>query len=139
MEQGQASSRAGTLANQLRRELQGLKPSTSAEQALFTQGLERIHDLDEAREARLLNVREGIPRILWVVLVSLGVVTVGFTYFIGIKTAWIHTLAVATLAAGIALTLFTISAVEHPFNGDYRVGPDAFELVLDRIEANNNQ
>ena len=139
MGEGQVSTRAGTLANELRRELQGFKSSTSAEQALFTQGLERVHDLEEAREVRLLNVREGIPLILWVVLVSLGIVTVVFTYFIGIKTIWIHRLAVGALAAGIALVLFAIGALDRPFDGDYRVGPDAFELTLQTIEGTDGQ
>ncbi len=70
---------------------------------------------------------------------SLGIVTVVFTYFIGIKTTWIHRLADAALAAAIALILFAISALDRPFDGDYRVGPDAFELTLQTIEETDGQ
>ena len=42
---------------------------------------------------------------------------------------------VVALAGVIALVLFTIGAVEHPFSGGARIGPDAFELVLHRFET----
>ena len=61
--------------------------------------------------------------------------TVGFTYLFGLTNTWAHALMVASLAAVIALALFTIGAMEHPFSGGARVGPDAFELVLERLET----
>jgi hypothetical protein len=42
---------------------------------------------------------------------------------------------VAALAGLIALVLLTIGALEYPFSGGARIGPDAFELVLDRFET----
>jgi hypothetical protein len=44
-------------------------------------------------------------------------------------------LMVVALAGVIALVLFTIGAMEHPFSGGARVSPEAFELVLDRFET----
>jgi hypothetical protein len=101
------------------------------------QELERVHDLDEDREIRLLNVSEGLPPVLWFVLVSLGIDTILFTYFVGMKTAWLHALAVAALTGGIALIIFAIVVLDRPFGGDLRVGPDAFEMVLNTIEGRN--
>lgn len=139
MEQGQTSPRAAALADELRRSIQSFESDTNAEQALYAQGLERIHDLDEDREVRILHVREGIPPILWVVLISLGINTVLFTYFVGMKSPRLHILAVAALAGAIALILFTIGVLDHPFGPGWRVDPDAFELVLNTIEGNNQQ
>jgi hypothetical protein len=42
---------------------------------------------------------------------------------------------VVALAGVIALVLFTIAAMDHPFTGAARVGPEAFELVLHRFET----
>jgi hypothetical protein len=42
---------------------------------------------------------------------------------------------VMSLTAVIALVLFTIVAMEHPFSGGVRVDPGAFELILDRFET----
>ncbi len=61
MEQGQTSPRAAALADELRRSIQSFESDTNAEQALYAQGLERIHDLDEDREVRILHVRGLCP------------------------------------------------------------------------------
>jgi hypothetical protein len=42
---------------------------------------------------------------------------------------------VAALAGGIALVLFTIGVMDHPFSDGSRIGTGAFELVLDRFET----
>jgi hypothetical protein len=134
MKQGQTSANAEATVDTLRRSIEDFEPSTDTERAVFTQALERVHDLDEAREVRLLNVSEGLPPILWIVLVSLGIDTILFSYFVGMKSAWLHACAVAALKGGIALIIFTIVVLDHPFGGDLRLGPDAFELVLQTIE-----
>jgi hypothetical protein len=139
MRGGQTSPRAGTLADDLRRSIEDFEPSTATEQAVYAQELERVRDLDKAREVRLLNVSEGLPPVLWFVLVSLGIDTILFTYFVGMKARWLHVLDVAALTGGIALILFAIFVLDRPFGGDCRVRPDAFELVLDTVEVKDTQ
>jgi cation transporter-like permease len=68
------------------------------------------------------------------VLLVGGVITVGFTYLFGLRSTTVHTLMVAALALTIGLVLFTIAALDFPFRGDIRVGPDAFQSVLVRID-----
>ena len=132
---GRASPRAWDLLDEMRLAVQNLDVSTQADQVLYAQGLERVHDLADARRARLVEDDEGIPAILWVVLVAGGVVTVGFTYLFGMENTWAHRLMVAALAGIIALVLFTIGVLEYPFSGGARIGPEAFDLVLERIET----
>jgi high-affinity Fe2+/Pb2+ permease len=76
-----------------------------------------------------------MPGVLWVVLVLGAVVTVGFTYLFGLRNSWAHRLLVMSLTAVIALVLFTIGVMEHPFSGGARVEPGAFELILERFET----
>jgi hypothetical protein len=137
MAQGKASPKAWDLLDEMRGSIQGLDPSTDAQQVLYDQGLERVHDLSDARGERLLEAKEGIPGILWVVLLVGGVVTVGFTYLFGLEHTSVHTLMVAALTLVISLTLFTVAALDYPFKGDVRVGPDAFEQALGRFESSN--
>ena len=132
-QEGRASPRAWELLDEMRRAVQNLEVGTQADQVLYAQGLERIHDLADARRARLVEADEGIPAILWVVLVAGGVVTVGFTFLFGLENTRVHRLMVATLAGIIALVLFTIGVLEYPFSGGGRIGPEAFDLVLERI------
>ncbi len=133
MREGRTSPRAGELADELRANIQEFEPSTDNEQALRSEGLAQLDDLDEYRALRLLEVREGLPPILWVVLVVGGVFTVAFTYLFGMETPWLHMLAVAALTVVVTLIIYTIAVLDYPFNGDLRVGPQAFELVLREI------
>ena len=135
MEQGKASPVAWAILDEMRDTIMRLDPTTDAQQALYYQGLERIHDLADARRERLLDAKEGIPAILWVVLLVGGVVVVGFTYLFGLENNTTHMLMVAALALIISLVLFTVATLNHPFKGEVRVGPEAFEQVLSRFES----
>jgi uncharacterized protein DUF4239 len=139
MAQGRTSPRAEALAAELRSSIQDFQPRTEAEQALQSEGLSQVGELDENRALRLLEIREGFPPILWVVLVLGGVITVAFTYLFGMETLWLHMLAVAALTVVVSHTLYTVSVLEYPFNDAARVGPDAFELVLREIEGKDGR
>jgi len=68
MEQGQPSPRAATLEQEITQSVNSFQPSTSGEQALFSQALERTYDLNQGRTLRLLYATSGLPPILWFVL-----------------------------------------------------------------------
>jgi hypothetical protein len=143
MEQGQAplmtqtqGTPAGwTLIDEIRANLQGFKPRTAAEEQLYAEGLDQVQRLADARRMRLVAAEEGIPGVLWSVLIFGGVAAIGFTYLFGLESTWAHRLMVLTLAAVIGLVLFTIGALEHPFSGGARIGTGAFDLILERFET----
>ena len=109
MRQGKSSQKAWALLDEIRSEVQDFQPSTPAQQVLYEQGLERVHELADARSERLLLADHGLPAILWVVLIIGGVVVIGFTYLFGLDSTVTHLLMVAALALIIALVLFTVA------------------------------
>ena len=119
----------------LRTSLQNFDPTTPEEQVVYEQGFERMRDLADARRDRLLEAKQGLPAILWVVLVTGGIVVVSFTYLFGLDSTIIHLLMVASLALVISLVLFTVAALNFPFKGDITIHPEAMEQVLDRFES----
>ena len=123
------------IIDEIRATLQEVEPRTVAEQELYAEGLDQVQRLADARRTRLVAAEEGLPAVLWVVLVVGGIVVVGFAYLFGMENTGAHALMVVALAGVIALVLFTIAAMEHPFSGGARVGPEAFELVLNRFET----
>jgi hypothetical protein len=130
MERGETSAHAASVLRDLRLSLQGIDASTGTGQVIYDQALTRMHQASDARRLRLLETTEGLPGILWVVLVGGGVVTVCFTYLFGLKSNVAHALMVAALTLLICGILFTIGALEYPFAGYSRVQPNAFEEVL---------
>jgi Protein of unknown function (DUF4239) len=135
LERSQETSRGWVLIDDIRATLQGYEPHTVAEQALYAEGLDQVQRLADARRTRLVASEDSLPTVLWVVLIVGGIVVVGFAYLFGLESAGAHSLMVVALAGVIALVLFTIAAMDHPFSGGARVSPEAFELVLDRFET----
>jgi hypothetical protein len=139
MEQGiegeQGTPEGWSLVDDIRATLQEVEPRTVAEQELYAEGLDRIQRLGDTRRMRLVAAEEGIPGVLWAVLVFGAVVAIGFTYLFGLRNSWAHRLMVMALTAVIALVLFTIGLMEHPFSGGASLEPEAFELILERFET----
>ena len=143
MEQGKAppmtqvrGTPAGwTIIDDIRASLQDYEPRTKAGEQLYAKGLDQIEELNDARRLRLVAAEEGIPGVLWTVLIFGGVAAIGFTYLFGMENTWAHRLMVLTLAAVIGLVLFTIGVLEHPFSGGGRIGTGAFELILERFDT----
>ena len=130
MQRGGASPHAAALLNELRITLAKFDPHTLGEQVLYERELTLIHDMSDARRLRLLQAREGIPDLLWIVLGGGGVITVCFTYLFGLKNNWAHVLMVAALTLVICGILFTIAELDYPFAGVVKIQPDALREVL---------
>ena len=134
LQQGRPTERAETLLGELRRSVVDLEPRTNAQDALYAASLQELDELEENRALRLLAAREGIPSILWVVLVVGGTLTIAFTYLFGMERAWLHAVTVAGLTTAVCLILYVIAILDYPFNSGVSVQPDAFELVLRVIQ-----
>jgi Protein of unknown function (DUF4239) len=135
MTQTQEIPAGWTIIDDLRASLQNFEPRTKADEQLYAEGLDQIQRLNDARRTRLVAAEEGVPGVLWSVLIFGGIAAVGFTYLFGLESTWAHRLMVVTLAAVIGLVLFTVGALAHPFEGGARIGTEAFELILERFET----
>jgi hypothetical protein len=138
MAQGKSSPEAWATLDELRGTILGLNPPKGAQQTgydemRYNQMLEQLHSLGDARRERLLVAEQGLPPILWIVLILGGVITVGFTYLFGLENTLVHMLMVASLAMIISLSLFTVAALDYPFNGDIRIHPAPYEHDLERF------
>jgi hypothetical protein len=81
----------------------------------------------------LLAAEQGLPPILWVVLILGGVITVFFTYLFGLENTLVHLIMVGSLALVISMSLFTVAALDYPFQGDIHIHPSAYENDLERF------
>ncbi len=134
-QESRPSPQAERLFEELEESIEGFEPDTSGEQALHSQLVTLADDLGDNRQLRLLESRQGVPSILWAVLVVGGILTVSFTFLFGVEPPWFQRLSIAALTIIIVLVLYTIYRIEYPFTGDVRVQSDAFELLLDQISG----
>ena len=135
MRQGKRSPHADTVFEELLGSIQeGYKTSSDAQQGFYGQLLTVMDQLEEDRDTRHAIVGTGLPLIVWVALVLLGTLIVGFASLVDMEKRRPHLLAVCALATGIAVVLFTTFVLDYPFRTDISpVGPQPFELVLDEM------
>ncbi len=126
MANGEAGPEAWEAYNKLWVAYQQFQPGNTYENAWYTESLGRLNQLGDHRRLRLLANRSAVPRIMWVVLLGTGMITVGFSAFFGTESLWAYVLMVAALVATITLVLFLILALDQPFSGVAAVEPDAF-------------
>jgi Protein of unknown function (DUF4239) len=136
MADGQSSPEAWNVYNQLWRTYHRFQPQTEHEKIWYSQSLARLNELGDQRRLRLLSSRSaGVPVLMWVVLLGAGVITVGFSFFFHTSNTTAQVLMSAGLAMTIALVLLSILALQHPFAGITRVGPEALNQFADIFEV----
>jgi hypothetical protein len=99
MTQERGTPAGWTIIDDIRQNIQNFEPRTKGEEQLYAEGLDQVDTLSDARRMRLVAAEEGVPGVLWSVLVFGGIAAVSFTYLFGLESTWAHRLMVGTLAA----------------------------------------
>jgi len=131
---GRESREAWQRIDEIAAQVRQYEPNGPREQALHQQLLSSLNDLGDARRMRLLMARDGVPSLIWGVLIGGGVMTVLFTYFFGLKSLRAQMAMTALYVASIGFVLFLVAAIDYPFSGVVSVKPEAMELVLERVQ-----
>jgi hypothetical protein len=92
--------------------------------------LRDVDRISEMRRQRLVAASGIVPGIIWTVLFTGAFITIGFTFFFGTANLHAQSLMSGALAILIFLGLLTIVAIDHPFAGGVKVGPEALIAVI---------
>ena len=131
MSEGKSSPVASRLYEDVWEGYYRFEPRSEKQNHFYQESLTRLNELGESRRLRLLSSRASVPSVMWVLLIAGGVVTIAFSYVFWFRSLRAQALGVATLAGLTGFVLFLIFALEHPFAGDIRVTPHAFEDLLE--------
>lgn len=110
-------------------DLISLKTTDPVQVALFSETLNRLNSLYDARRDRLLAAHDHIEPAVWWVVLAGAAVTIGFTYLFGMESFTMHMLMTSAVAASLALVIVLIAAFDYPFRGEVQIGPGGFEAV----------
>jgi hypothetical protein len=113
--------------------LAAFEPATAGQQALHAETLDALNHYVELRRERLFSVGTGLPEVVWWVLVLGAILNIGLTYLFAVERLGVHLLLTLALAAFVALLIFLIAAMDHPFLGEFSVGPDAFVALRQQM------
>jgi len=110
-------------------------PADPAQVAFYQQSLQELNTMGIQRRQRLLSGSANLPASMWFLLISGGVVMVGFALMIGTPHAWLQYTITILLAGFLAYAIVIVGALEQPYTGDVCVRPSAFEGVIHSFDA----
>lgn len=134
MRKNSNSSAAQVELDQIWRQISDFNPQNQKESAWLDQALSLLIELSDNRRARLLEARRRLPAIVWCGLVGGAALTIGFSYFFGVKNLKSHLGMTGILTTMVSLNLFIVAALQSPFSGDLQLDPAPFEKVMRTIE-----
>jgi hypothetical protein len=111
------------------------EPTTLKMQANYEESLRHLNELSDYRRNRLFTMRGTVPKMLWCLLVTGGIMLIAFTYFFGHESLLTQAAMTAALAGILAFSLFLIYAYDSPFSGAARISPLPFQLELQHVMA----
>jgi Protein of unknown function (DUF4239) len=101
---------------------------------LYAESLHCLNNLAEYRRLRIFAGNDTVPGAIWLVLLVGSLFTVGYTYFFGMKNIRAQYLITASLTATVALILFLIYVLDHPFSGASRISLEPLTEVLEIMQ-----
>jgi hypothetical protein len=113
--------------------LDSFEPATEGQKIVHVETLEAMNELLIARRLRVDANREGLPGVMWGVLLFGAVLCLFSACFFRVPNAKLHAFGLALLASLIAVVLFMILAWDRPFVGEFGVDPDSYELVYEQL------
>lgn len=110
-------------------------PSTEKEKIYFAESLNKLNDITNYRRLRILSSQNHIPIVIWTVIIIGAMTSIGFSLFFGTRSLSVQAAMTSLFAITNAIVILMILALDHPFTGDIRIKPDAFEQILNYLEG----
>jgi len=130
MDDGRSSAVSFDLLGQLFTSLQGARDLSPVQETFLGDAVDRLNDVTGRRAERLSAAEESTPSVLWAAILLGGVVTIGFALLFGVANQRLHYLMVGGFTAVLAIQIFVILVLSHPFSGNVRVDPKPFEHIV---------
>lgn len=121
------------IMNRFQAALIAFEPATESQKLLHAETLHAYNEMIKARRLRLDAVENGLPKVMWAVIVLGALIGLSASFFFRVEDARLHGIQVLLLAIFIGLVIFMILALDHPFRGDLGIGSEPYQLIYDQL------
>ncbi len=133
MAKGQRSHQVQKIQEKLWLLYGGFLPKNETQKIFLMESVKKMNEASEMRRQRIVYASSGIHPLLYFVLIVGSFITIAFTMMFGTENLVPHLIMTSFLAAMIALTLFTIIALDYPFTGNVSIKPEVFTSMLSSL------
>lgn len=103
---------------------------------LYAESLNRLNKLAEYRRLRIFAGNKTVPPVIWTVVLIGGLITVAYTYFLGVKNVKTQYVMTSALTVTMTLILLLIYILDHPFTGSNKVSTEPLTQTIDVMQRN---
>ncbi len=114
----------------IQRTLLAYDPPSNGQMAAHMEALHKYNEVLDLRRQRIDQINDSLPGVLWVAVLAGGALTIVVSYLFWIEDLRFHLLLLTMLSLFIALMVFLIAALDHPFRGDVSVTADSYRTIL---------
>lgn len=101
---------------------------------IFSQSVGRLDEAMDYRRLRILSSQNHIPEIIWAVIIFGAITSIGFSLFFITKSFAVQLTMTALFILTNVFIILLILYLDHPFTGDLKILPDAYEQILFYLE-----
>jgi hypothetical protein len=130
---GRVSDAAEPALHSIRKALAAFTPQNSNDIILKQAMLQLQNDLLGAYRDRREAAGGHIPSSVWWVIGFLGVLIVGLTAFLGMRSLWVHFVLLTGFTTAIIVVVALIVQLDYPFRGEVSVSAEPFEHLLSEL------
>ena len=113
--------------------LASFEPVTEGQKTLLAVAYREFDRVLELRRMRFQSVVAGLPSPLWSVVLVGALLNIAVTWFFDMRSQSMHFWMTVMFSGLLGLLIFLLAAMDNPFRGQISVGPEAFELVYERL------
>jgi hypothetical protein len=117
MADGSSSSTTSTALGNLWRQVQAFAPQNAGEANVQAVALDLVRTITLQRQLRIVAATRTIPSIVWVILGLGAAISIVLSSFSAPPRLFLRYAFLAALAVMIALTLYALYVLSHPFGG----------------------
>jgi hypothetical protein len=131
--QGKVPTGGSEIMTELQRAMFPFEPQTQGQMAIHQEALGQYNRVSELRRLRVLSATSGLPASTWWVVIIGAAASIIFTWMFTVENKFRHVFLTGLYSALLGLLIFLVAALDNPYRGEFSVGPDAFELVQNRM------
>jgi hypothetical protein len=126
MARGEVGTESSEINRKMWHTLMSIQSPSWTEITTEDHSLYELSTLMQCRQARQLQITSELPRILWLVLLIGGGLTIFSACLFGQENTLLHGIQVFSFSLLIALVLIAIADIDRPFQGVVHVSDTAF-------------
>ena len=113
----------------LRLLLMQTEPKGTLQQSLFSIIDKDFASISELRRERLGHIRSHVPTLVWLIVLVGSSMLVIFSFLIETRSVRLKRTGVAFLTAMIAMSIFLVYTLDHPFNSSAHVDNTPYKAI----------